>query len=387
MFIYLKKGLEFMRKSVALFLAFCLMLLSSPVLAESEPKVLLDVLSFDSAGTTKVVLKAFNMGFQAFDVVVSYNKDVAEPDINLVRENFGQTAYSVDGTSLDTNVLSLVKASADSEKGLLYISGMTNLSQPVPNKNVSENYTVSADNNGITLASITFNKLKDGDANIKFATKNDEVFSENVPNGVILAQNGRELSFTAEIKTETEQVISYFVEGTKIPEDNKAKREKRIKDTLILQLGNYAAVKDGNLCHIDPSNKKVVPFTLNDRTLIPLRFIAESLGLEVSWQDETQTVTLNSPKTELVFVIGEGSYTKDGVSYPLDCPATLKEQRTFVPLRAVAEGFSKDVCWIESKSCVVISPLDNPWNTENFTEKELLNDALIIMSPFVRDMI
>ena len=376
-----------MRKSVALFLAFCLMLLSSPVLAESEPKVLLDVLSFDSAGTTEVVLKAFNMGFQAFDVVISYNKDVAEPDINLVRENFGQTAYSADGTSLDTNVLSLVKASADSEKGLLYISGMTNLSQPVPNKNVSENYTVSADNNGITLASITFNKLKDGDANIKFATKNDEVFSENVPNGVILAQNGRELSFTAEIKTETEQVISYFVEGTKIPEDNKAKREKRIKDTLILQLGNYAAVKDGNLCHIDPSNKKVVPFTLNDRTLIPLRFIAESLGLEVSWQDETQTVTLNSPKTELVFVIGEGSYTKDGVSYPLDCPATLKEQRTFVPLRAVAEGFSKDVCWIESKSCVVISPLDNPWNTENFTEKELLNDALIIMSPFVRDMI
>lgn len=387
MFIYLKKGLEFMRKSIALFLTFCLLLLSSPVFAENEAKVALNVSSPDSSGKTKVVLKAFNTGFQAFDVVISYNKDVAEPDLNLIREKFGQTAYSADGTSLDTNLLSLVKATADSEKGLLYISGMANLSQPVPNKNVSDNYTVSADNSGITLASITFNNLKDGDANIKFATKNDEVFEKNVPNGVILAQNGRELSFTAEVKTETEEVISYFVEGTKIPEDNKTKREKRIKDTIILQLGNYAAAKDGNLCHIDPSNKNVAPFTSNDRTLIPLRFIAESLGLEVSWQDETQTVTLASSETELVFVIGEDSYTKDGVSYPLDCPATLKEQRTFVPLRAVAEGFSKDVCWIENKSCVVISPPDNPWNTENFTEKELLNDALIIMSPLVRDMI
>lgn len=376
-----------MRKSIALFLAFCLLLLSSPAFAENESKVVLNVSAPDSAGKTEVVLKAFNIGFQAFDVVLSYNKDVAEPDLNLIRENFGQTAYSADGTSLDTNLLSLVKATADSEKGLLYISGMTNLSQSVPNKNVSENYTVSADNNGIALASITFNKLKDGDANIKFATKNDEVFSESVPNGIILAQNGRELSFTAEVKTETEEFISYYVEGTKTPEDNKVKREKRIKDTLILQLGNYAVAKDGVLCHIDPSNKNVVPFTLNDRTLIPLRFIAESLGLEVSWQDETQTVTLTSSETELVFVIGESSYTKDGVSYPLDCPATLNEARTFVPLRAVAEAFQKDVCWIESKSCVVISPLDNPWNTENFTEKELLNDALIIMSPFVRDMI
>ncbi|MBR4029817.1 MAG: copper amine oxidase N-terminal domain-containing protein [Clostridia bacterium] len=364
------------------------MLLSLPVLAETESKVSLNVSAPDSSGKIEAVLKAFDIDFQAFDAVISYNKDVVAPDLNYIKENFGQTANSADGTSLDVNLLSLVKATADSEKGLLFISGMTNLSQPVPNKNVSENYAVSADNNGVTLASISFNKIKDGDAKICFATKNAENFAESVPNGVTMAQGGRELPFTAEVKTEKqEDFISYFVEGTKTPEDNLTKRTERIKDTLILQIGNYAATKDGVLCHIDPLNKNVVPFTLNDRTLIPLRFIAESLGLKVSWQEETQTVTLSSSDTELIFIIGENSYSKGGVSYPLDCPATLNEARTFVPLRAVAEAFQKDVCWIESKSCIVISPLDNPWNTENITEKELLNDALIIMSPFVRDMI
>lgn len=377
-----------MRKSIALFLAFCLLLLSFPAFAENDSKVLLDVSVPDSSGKIEAVLKAFDINFQAFDAVIAYNKEFVKPDLDLTKEKFGETAYSLDGTSLETSLLSLIKATDDSEKGLLYISGMTNLSQPVPNKNVSENYSVSADSKGITLATITFNKIKDGDAKIRFATKTDENFAESIPNGITIAQGGHELPFTAEVKTEAqEQIISFYVEGTKTPEDNTEKRSKRIKDTLILQLGNYAAAKEGNLCHIDPLNKKVVPFTLNNRTLIPLRFIAESHGLEVSWQDETQTVTLSSPETELVFVIGENEYTKDGVSYPLDCPATLKEARTFVPLRAVAEGFSKDVCWIESMSCIVISPLDNPWNTENITEKELLNDALTIMSPFIRDMI
>jgi len=44
--------------------------------------------------------------------------------------------------------------------------------------------------------------------------------------------------------------------------------------------------------NIDTDDYRVVPIMVNSRTLLPLRFVVESLGLAVQWSDATRTVTI-----------------------------------------------------------------------------------------------
>jgi len=70
----------------------------------------------------------------------------------------------------------------------------------------------------------------------------------------------------------------------------------RLESTLIkLQIGNAMAYVNGSLVQIDSGNPKVVPEIINSRTMLPLRFIVESLGAEVEWNGTTQTITITYP--------------------------------------------------------------------------------------------
>lgn len=58
--------------------------------------------------------------------------------------------------------------------------------------------------------------------------------------------------------------------------------------TVSLTIGSTRAIVDGQSTSLD-----VAPFLVGDRTLVPLRFIAQSLGATVNWNDGTSTVTIN----------------------------------------------------------------------------------------------
>jgi hypothetical protein len=65
---------------------------------------------------------------------------------------------------------------------------------------------------------------------------------------------------------------------------------------LKLVIGKAGALVNGKSTPIDSTNSKVVPLILNSRTMLPLRFVAESLGADVQWDDSTQTITVTYPK-------------------------------------------------------------------------------------------
>lgn len=98
------------------------------------------------------------------------------------------------------------------------------------------------------------------------------------------------------------------------------------------------------------------PVLVNDRTLVPIRAVAEAMGYAVSWDELSQTVILKSNKANNVlrFAIGSDKYGRDKYStnvddsekfYKLDVPAQLIGSRTYLPLRAVAEGMDAVVRW------------------------------------------
>jgi|GEM_PF-3539694 len=89
----------------------------------------------------------------------------------------------------------------------------------------------------------------------------------------------------------------------------------------------------------------VFPQVTDGRTLVPLRAIFEALGAEVSWNAETQTVTGTKGNTTVVLPIGSTSPTVNGQVVNIDVPGTVVNGRTLVPLRFVAESFGVHVNW------------------------------------------
>jgi len=62
--------------------------------------------------------------------------------------------------------------------------------------------------------------------------------------------------------------------------------------TIKLQIGNNIAIVEGKNVQIDPNNPLVKPIIINDRTMIPLRFVSESLGCSVTWFDKERMVRI-----------------------------------------------------------------------------------------------
>ena len=61
---------------------------------------------------------------------------------------------------------------------------------------------------------------------------------------------------------------------------------------ISMQIGNNTAIVNGTPKIIDPNNHDVKPIIINDRTMLPLRFVAESLGCKVGWDPDTRTITI-----------------------------------------------------------------------------------------------
>lgn len=85
------------------------------------------------------------------------------------------------------------------------------------------------------------------------------------------------------------------------------------------------------------------PMLENNRTLVPFRKLAEILGAEVSWNQEKQEVTVTKDGKSVVLALNKTIATVDGKTVILDAPAKLSNNRTLVPLRFLAEAFDTTV--------------------------------------------
>lgn len=101
----------------------------------------------------------------------------------------------------------------------------------------------------------------------------------------------------------------------------------------------------------------VPPVIENDRTLVPLRAIFEALGASVQWDGENQMVTANKAGTEIKLSIGGPAY-KNGTPVNLDIRAKIISNRTMVPLRFIAEALGCQVSWDHATQTVTITSSD-----------------------------
>ncbi len=88
-----------------------------------------------------------------------------------------------------------------------------------------------------------------------------------------------------------------------------------------------------------------IPVIENGRTLVPLRAIFEKLGATIDWNGETQTVTATKDGTTISLTIGNTNALKNGENITLDVPAKIVNGRTLVPVRFIADSFGVNVDW------------------------------------------
>ncbi len=97
----------------------------------------------------------------------------------------------------------------------------------------------------------------------------------------------------------------------------------------------------------------------NARTQVPIRFVSEKLGADVNWNGSTQTSTIKKDGKTVQMVIGQNKIIVDGVTKAMDTSPTLYQGRTVVPLRFVSEGLGVDVLWNADKNLVEITTENN----------------------------
>ncbi len=119
--------------------------------------------------------------------------------------------------------------------------------------------------------------------------------------------------------------------------------------SLSFQLGEIKILVNGNRIYPD-----CPPVIYQDRTLVPIRAIAEAMGYEVSWSEENQLVMLDNGESRLYFQIDNDVAVANQQSITLDVPPMTIEDRTFLPLRAVAEAMNARVDWDGNNNMVKI---------------------------------
>lgn len=113
---------------------------------------------------------------------------------------------------------------------------------------------------------------------------------------------------------------------------------------------DVTVVVNGQLLELD-----VAPVISEGRTLLPLRAIAEALGAEVGYDNATKTVSIHKYTSQITLTLNKKECTVDGAQKQLDVPATAVNGRTLVPLRFVGESLGAGVEWVSASKQVKIT--------------------------------
>jgi len=117
------------------------------------------------------------------------------------------------------------------------------------------------------------------------------------------------------------------------------------------------------------------PQIVKDRTLVPIRYLAEGCGADVAWNEKTKQVTLTKGETKIMLTIGSQKLLVNDKTTQMDVAPVIIKDRTMLPARWVAENLGWQVSWDETKRTVTIYPqqvstLDNHLNLRQTPETQ-----------------
>lgn len=123
---------------------------------------------------------------------------------------------------------------------------------------------------------------------------------------------------------------------------------------IILQVDNPYMTVNGEQKEVD-EGKGTKPIVANGRTLLPIRALIEELGGKLDWSGEEQKITLLLNDSKIELWIDKNKAVVNGNEKILDVPPTIINERTMLPLRFVADNLGLILDWEASTHTITIS--------------------------------
>ncbi len=269
-----------------------------------------------SGNTVTVTLKA--VGTATITVSVNgdtnYNDAKATYDLTVQKKKSSGSSSSSSSSGSSSSSYS-VKPDSDIENGTV------KLDKDSAKEGSTVKITVTPDN-GYTVDKVTVRDKNGNKVNVK--DNGDGTYTFTMPDSKVT-------------------IYAEFVEdsGTAYEDDEK----------IILTINQRTANVFGELVVND-----VAPVIRNDRTMLPARFVAEALGGTVDWNDMMKKVTIIKDELVIEIYIGSATAFVNGVAVTLDSPAFIENDRTYLPIRFIAENLGATVTWNEGTQEVTIVP-------------------------------
>ena len=159
--------------------------------------------------------------------------------------------------------------------------------------------------------------------------------------------------------------------GYKLSVNKEKKKEKKKEEatseftTLYFYIDKpyYETIIDGQT-HQIPMD--VQPTIINERTMLPIRFVAEAIGAVVEWHQETKSATFTKDGITATITLGNPVITvSDGRTIQMDAKPTIINDRIMVPLTNISQifgltngdlrdGINNDIEWDKDNYRVII---------------------------------
>lgn len=272
---------------------------------------------------------------------ITYNKPILNIEFKVIDEtatqseiSFGEvTLYDIDSNEVFYKTNNI----------LLKISNKDTYTSSTPEENVTSRstgrdsvskYTVNFETNG-------GNKIKTVDVE---KNKILQLIETPIKEGYVFDgwYTDEGLSKAYDFNTKVTKSITLYAKWSEIDST---------LNQIILTIGDMKAQVYGEVKYND-----VAPKIVNDRTMLPARFVAENLGATVTWTEAEPTkVLITKDDIEIIIYINSDKAYVNDKEIILDSPAFIENDRTYTPVRFICENLGANVTWDNDGKIVTIT--------------------------------
>ena len=180
------------------------------------------------------------------------------------------------------------------------------------------------------------------------AAEGDNFLAKDATYGLTV-QKKKSSSSSSATTTDKDKDNNKIIDNDKTTDNNQAKDDNSAAEkskVIKLQIGSRIVNVDNEAVIYDTA-----PVIRNDRTLVPIRIVTETLGGKVDWNGVTKEVTLHIDGKEIKMTVGK-TLEKYGVA------PVIIDGRTFVPVRFVADELGATVAWDNATKTVTITKIE-----------------------------
>lgn len=134
---------------------------------------------------------------------------------------------------------------------------------------------------------------------------------------------------------------------------------------------SLSAMAENDVVTVTVDNEAVVfedqqPVIVEGHTLVPVRAVFEKAGATVTWDQPTQTATISNDEYIVTIKYGDKVMYRNGEAIELEQPADVINNRTMIPVRAIAEAMNYAVTWDGHHSLILVSTTGKPYRAFAF---------------------